>query len=81
MNKKTLVDMAERAGATFAQAFLAAITVDASGIAQVDALKVAAVAGAYAIAKYLLTQANGYLAAPAPPPPTEAPQPEPPIVP
>jgi hypothetical protein len=59
--KRRLVDLAERAGATFAQAFLAAITVDSSGITQVDALKVAAVAGAYSVAKFLLGEANAYL--------------------
>lgn len=67
--KRTLIDLADRAGATFAQAFLAAITVDASGIAQVDALKVAAVAGGFAVAKFALIQANAYLARPVPEPP------------
>ncbi len=59
--KKKLVDLAERAGATFAQAFLAAITVDASGITQMDALKMGAVAGGYAVAKYVLGLARDYL--------------------
>jgi hypothetical protein len=62
--KKHLVDLVERAGATFAQAFLAAITVDASGITQVDALKVALGAGLLSVGKFLLVQANAYLKKP-----------------
>jgi hypothetical protein len=62
--KKHLVDLVERAGATFAQAFLAAITVDASGITQVDALKVALGAGVLSVGKFLLVQANAYLKKP-----------------
>jgi hypothetical protein len=65
--QKKLVDLAERTGATFAQAFLAAITVDATGITQVSALKVAAVAGGYAVAKFLLLETRAYLASPEPP--------------
>jgi hypothetical protein len=85
--KRKLVDLVERAGATFAQAFLAVITVDATGITQLDALKVAGVAGAYAVAKYALTQANAYLGstpglspaelATAPPPPEPVVEPAP----
>src|SRR5438128_2251114 len=56
-----LLDLTERAGATFAQAFLATITVDATGITQIDALKVGAVAGGYAVAKFLMVKVNEYL--------------------
>lgn len=57
----SLLDLIERAGATFAQAFLASITVDATHITQVDALKVGAVAGAFSVAKYLLVRVNAFL--------------------
>lgn len=63
--KKYLVDVAERAGATFAQAFLAALTV--GSFTDVSAVKLAGVAAAYAVAKYLLVVANTVLAKPAPP--------------
>lgn len=56
-----LIDLTERAGATFAQTFLAAITVSESGLTDLPALKIAAVAGAYAVAKFLLVKANAYL--------------------
>lgn len=61
--KAALVDLLERAGATFAQAFLASITINATGVAQVEALKVAALAGGFAVAKFLLVKANEYLKA------------------
>lgn len=63
MNKHILVDLAERAGATFAQAFLAIETADQANIAQVGALKTAAYAGAFAVAKFLFVKASGFLAA------------------
>ena len=62
MNRKTVVDLGERAGATFAQAFLAALTL--GKITDLGALKIAAVAGGYAVAKYALVKANAYLAKP-----------------
>jgi FMN-dependent NADH-azoreductase len=61
---RTFIDLAERAGATFAQAFLAVITV--GSFTDLKALKVAAVAGGYALAKFALVRANAYLSA-APP--------------
>lgn len=64
MSKKDFVDLGERVGATFAQAFLASVTVNVSGITEVDALKVAAIAGAYSVAKFLLVKANAFLARP-----------------
>lgn len=61
-SKTTLIDVVERALATFAQAFLAIEIADQSGVTQLSSLKVAAVAGALAVAKYLLVQANAFLA-------------------
>jgi hypothetical protein len=70
MNRKTLVDLVERAGATFAQAFLAIEVADQANIAQVGALKTAAYAGAFAVAKYALVKANSFIGAnPTQPPP------------
>lgn len=63
MNKKAIIDAAERVGATFAQAFLAAVTVGST--TDLSAVKVAAVAGAYAVGKYLIVAANRYLGKPA----------------
>lgn len=60
--KRALVDLFDRAGATFAQSFLASITVGTATGA--GALKLAAVAGAYALGKFLLVKANAYLATP-----------------
>lgn len=60
--KTKLLDLAERAGATFLQAFLAAETIDQTQITQVSALKLAAVAGAFSVAKYVLVQTSAYLA-------------------
>ena len=54
-----LVDVSERTAATFAQAFLAAVTVGT--MTDASALKLGAVAGAYAVGKYLLVEANAYL--------------------
>jgi len=67
--KKQLVDLADRTFATFAQAFLAVVTVGTvTGFA---AVRIALVAGGYAAAKYLLVKANTYLNTPDPtqPPP------------
>jgi aconitase B len=64
-SKTTLIDAAERAGATFAQAFLAAVTLGhtvAPAVTDLRALELAAIAGAYAVGKYLLVQANAFLA-------------------
>jgi hypothetical protein len=60
--KRKIIDLAERTGATFAQAFLAAETVDQTKLTQVDALKLASIAGAFAVAKYFLAEAKLYLA-------------------
>lgn len=61
--KAKFLDLAERAVATFVQAFLAAETIDQTQLTQVSALKVAAVAGAFSVAKFLLVQTSAYLAA------------------
>lgn len=66
LSKPVLVDLAERTCATFAQAFLAIITV--SKTTDLGALKIALVAGAFAVGKYLLVKANTYLASPPPGP-------------
>lgn len=58
-SKYTLVDVAERAGATFAQAFLAALTI--GSFTDLHALKLAAVAGGYSVGKFLLVKANAFL--------------------
>ena len=63
LNKRAVVDLAERTTATFAQAFLAAVTV--GKVTDLSAVKVAGVAGGYAVAKYLLVAANRYLGKPA----------------
>lgn len=63
--KKHLVNVAERAGATFAQAFLAALTV--GSFTDLSAVRLAAVAGGYSVAKYLLVLANQFLNASPPP--------------
>lgn len=63
--KVTIIDVAERAFATFAQSFLAAVTLGHTvtpAITDLRALELAAVAGAYAVAKYLLVVANAFLA-------------------
>lgn len=57
--KHTLVDLAERAGATFAQAFLAVVTV--GSLTDVNALKIGGIAGGYAVGKFLLVRANAFL--------------------
>lgn len=59
--KAQVVDVAERSLATFAQAFLAIEVADQSGVTQISALKVAAVAGAFAVGKYLLIVASTWL--------------------
>jgi len=65
-SKTTLIDVSERALATFAQTFLAAVTLGHTvtpALTDLRALELAAVAGAYAVAKYLLVVANAFLAA------------------
>lgn len=62
--KRHLIDLAERTGATFAQAFLAVLTV--STLTDLAALKIAGAAGAYAVGKFLLVKANAYLGTPEP---------------
>lgn len=57
--KKAVVDFVERAGATFAQTFLAAVTV--GSLTNLNAVKVAGVSGGYAVAKFLLVKANAFL--------------------
>lgn len=61
-SKRSLIDLAERAGATFAQAFLAAVTL--GSVTDIHAAKLAAVAGGYAVGKFLLVKANAFLAKP-----------------
>ena len=63
--KHHLIDVGDRASATFAQAFLAALTV--GSFTDLNALKLAGIAGGYSVAKYLLVQANEVLAKPVPP--------------
>jgi hypothetical protein len=68
-SKKTLVDIAERSLATFAQAFLASVTLGHSvvpAITDLRALELGAIAGGYSVGKYLLVKANAYLAKPEP---------------
>lgn len=61
MKAKT-VDLLERAAATFAQAFLAAVVVGT--VTDWKALELALVAGGMAVAKYVLVVANAYLGNP-----------------
>lgn len=61
--KKKLIDVGERTLATFAQSFLAILIADQTGVTQLTALKVAAVAGGLAVAKYLMVVASQYLGA------------------
>lgn len=60
------VDVAERTAATFAEAFLAIELADQSHITQLSSLKVAAVAGALAVGKYLFVKVSAFLATPEP---------------
>lgn len=62
--KARLIDLAERSFATFWQAFGALLIADSTGITQVSALKVAAVAGGLAVVKYLSLQAGNFLKTP-----------------
>lgn len=64
LKNKTFLDLAERALATFAQAFLAVEIADQAGVTQLEGLKVAGVAGALAVGKFLLVKVNAYLAKP-----------------
>ena len=57
--EKTIVDLLERSLATFAQAFLAAVTL--GSVTDMKAVELAAIAGAYAVGKFLLVKANQYL--------------------
>ena len=59
-SKRSLIDLAERTGATFGQAFLATITVQRN-VTEKTALYTALAAGGLAVAKYLLAAANTYL--------------------
>lgn len=61
------VDLVERSVATFAQAFLAVEIVDQNGVNQPESLKIAAVAGALAVGKFLLAKANVFLKSSPPP--------------
>ena len=56
-----VVDLVERAGATFAQSFLAVIVVNQGTLTQTTALETGAVAGGLAVGKFLLVKANAYL--------------------
>ncbi len=60
-SKAKLIDVAERSLATFAQAFLAVVIVNEGHLSQLTALETGAVAGGFAVAKYLLIQANTFL--------------------
>lgn len=69
--RRSLVDLADRAGATFAQAFFAAVAL--GGVVDLDTLKLAAAAGGLAVAKYVSVKAHAYLQSPE----EMAPDPEP----
>lgn len=56
------LDLIERATATFAQAFLAVEIADQNGVSQIESLKIAAVAGGLAVAKFAYAKVNIYLA-------------------
>lgn len=62
MTRKKLIDLAERAAATFVQAFVAIALV--SGVSDLTALKAAGVAGALAVGKFASAQAAQYLSTP-----------------
>lgn len=64
LNNKKVLDLVERAGATFAQAFLAVEIADQNGVTQTESLKIAGVAGALAVGKWALVKINAYLAKP-----------------
>lgn len=64
VKSKKLLDLVERAGATFAQAFLAVEIADQKGVNQIESLKIAGVAGALAVGKWALVKINAYLAKP-----------------
>lgn len=66
-SKKTLVDLAERSIATFAQAFAAALTL--GSVTDLRAVELAAVAGSYAVLKFTLAKANAFLNTAPPDPP------------
>lgn len=64
-SKTTLIDVGERALATFAQTFLAAVTLGHTvtpALTDLRALELAGIAGGYAVGKYLLVVANAFLA-------------------
>ena len=56
-----VVDLVERASATFGQAFLAVVVVNDGTVPQKTALETALAAGGLAVAKFLLVKANSYL--------------------
>ncbi len=64
VNNKKVLDLVERAGATFAQAFIAVEIADQNGVTQAESLKIAGVAGALAVGKWALVKINTYLAKP-----------------
>lgn len=64
IKNKHLLDLLERSLATFAQAFLAVEIADQNGVSQVESLKIAAVAGGLAVAKWAYAKINIYLATP-----------------
>lgn len=68
MNRRALIDIAERAGWTFCQSFAAALTI--GSFTDLNALRLAAVAGGYSVMKWLGVKAQSYLAAPEPPKPS-----------
>lgn len=62
-----IVDVVERAGATFYETFFALEIADQTHITQLSQLKTAAIAGGLAVGKYLAVKASAFLARPAPP--------------
>jgi Putative lactococcus lactis phage r1t holin len=64
--QRKFVDFGERAVATFAQSFLAIEIIDQNGVNQVESLKVAAVAGGLAMAKYVFVKVSAFLNTPEP---------------
>ena len=68
MNKKQVLDFAERVAATFFQAFLAVVLVHTwtGGSSDLVAAETAAVAGALAAAKFAQVQLAKYLSKPEP---------------
>lgn len=68
INKVKLIDVVDRTAATFAETFLGLLVADSTGVTQLSAVKIAAVASGLAAAKYLFVQLSAYLgSSPTPP--------------